>query len=260
MGLDIYLVTRKTAAAQDAHEEAWTALYERKDRGEITEEQYEQEREALPPYVHNEDVPSERHPQHLFNRRYLRSSYNGGGFNRAVPELLGDPNATLDYLFEPVRLDDQYEIELTEASVRGLAEAKRRALEVVEQLRDCDPLRVTTASPNIFLGTQKVGEADALRWFRAELKRHAGAELHEDAVKHGYSSRDGEYFGEDGLNVLAAVPGVGTFGEPAVHLIYRQAEEGLRSYIESAEIVAEFCDEAAALIERDGSVLMRWSS
>jgi len=44
-----------------------------------------------------------------------------------------------------------------------------------------------------------------------------------------------------------------------VHLVYRASDGGFDSYVQAAEITAEFCDEAIALIERDGSCEMSWS-
>ena len=84
------------------------------------------------------DVVSEKYPEHLFNRRYLRSSYNGGGYNRAVPDFLADPDrpaayGSLDWIFEPVRVEpDEYETELTEALIPALEQAKARAIEAAE--------------------------------------------------------------------------------------------------------------------------------
>jgi hypothetical protein len=62
-----------------------------------------------------------------------------------------------------------------------------------------------------------------------------------------------------GITILAAIPGKATFNIPGVHLIYRAADEGFESYVQSAEIVAEFCEEAIALISVDGSCEMSWS-
>lgn len=67
------------------------------------------------------------------------------------------------------------------------------------------------------------------------------------------------FFGIDGLTILAAVPGRRTFNVPAVHLVYRMEPDGRDHYVATAEITAEFCDEALDLIRRDGSAVMSWS-
>ena len=48
-----------------------------------------------------------------------------------------------------------------------------------------------------------------------------------------------------------------TLGSPCALFVYRSTE--VQHYIETAKITAEFCEEAIALIERDGSVYMIWS-
>jgi hypothetical protein len=259
MGLDIYLYSKADAEANRAHNEASEAFYGRPDYDELTEEQKDEIRKTIPPYANHNSAPSERYPDHLFNRRYLRSSYNGGGFNHAVPELLGSANGSypkergsLDWIFEPVRLEDQYDIELTVGSVDPLRQAKARALEVVEALRASDRLRVLTVSSNVFSEPPTHTDDDALRLYREAV---AAGRIQPDGW---WSNINMDVFG-DGLTVLAAIPGKATFGVPGVHLIYRQRDEGLDSYVQSAEIVAEFCDEAIALIERDGSCSMSWS-
>lgn len=240
MGLDIYLYTATDAAQNDEYK-AWGERY------------------SYAPHV---DSPSERYPDHLFNRRYLRSSYNDGGFNHAVPEMLGTsggkstyPNerGSLYWIFEPMGRDwDGDEGELWPDDVPKLEECKKRALSIVDELRSCDRLRVMTVSPNMFSEPPTRTADDALRLYRAAVAR---ADMRADGW---YSSKDLDVYGEE-VSILAAVPGVATFGIPGVHLIYKAADEGYESYIQSAEIVAEFCDEAITLIQLSGTAQISWS-
>lgn len=195
MGLDVYLYEKAHHEQNARHEAEWIALYERQERGEITKAEREELDKTITRYISHVDVPSEAHPDHLFNRRYLRSSYNDGGFNHAVPDFLGTSADTeypaargsLYWIFEPMGREwDGDEGELTATDVDRLRACKARALEVADELRKCDPL-----GP-----------------------------------------------------------------EPAAILVYRADAS---SYIESAEITAEFCDEAISLIERDGSCYLSWS-
>ena len=259
MGLDIYLYARAEHEQNQAHNKASEELYERPDYDRLSDAEKSALYSALPPYASTTDVPSERYPDHLFNRRYLRSSYNGGGFNHAVPQMLAtsdgnypEERGSLDWIFEPVRLEDQYDIELTAGSIDALRQAKARALEVVEALRASDRLRVMTVSPNMFSEPPTYTDDDALRLYREAV---AAGRIRPDGW---WSTKDMDGFGA-GLTVLAAIPGKATFGIPGVHLIYRKDDEGFESYVQSAEIVSEFCDEAIALIERDGSCYMSWS-
>lgn len=256
MGLDIYLYTREQNEQNDAHEKASDAFYEREDWPSDAERQAA--RDALPPYVGYTDVPSERYPDHLFNRRYLRSSYNNSGFEGAIPEITGQRHG-LYWIFEPVRTGDEYETELTGASIPALEQAKARALQVAEEIRTCDPLRTTTA--RCILGTrdhlwgQAPTEEQVLAWYREQKEENA-----ERYAEGGYSNAKGAVFGfTEGMEVLAATSGRDLLGGPAAVLVFRLGKEAHESYVQSAEIVAEFCDEAIALIRKDGSCSMHWS-
>jgi hypothetical protein len=186
MGLDVYLYSREQQEAANARERAWETYYEKWGEQPDSPEK-EAAYQALPSHQGFDAVPSEAHPDHLFNRRYLRSSYNSSGFNAAVPDMVSREH-DLHWIFEPVKLDDQYEMELTQASIPALEVARKRALQVADEIRACDPLRVSDEMST-------VGEA---------------AHVKED-------------------------------------------------YAISAEITAEFCEEAIALIREDGSATLHWS-
>lgn len=259
MGLDVYLYERAREEANDAHSNAWEEWYERfKDVADNNAEKIAA-KAAIPPYESAAEVPSERYPQHLFNRRYLRSSYNGGGFNRAVPDFLADRDVTLNWIFEPViGSSEEYSFEMSEASIPALEEAKKRALSIADRLRTCDPLRTMDASgmigpPDHLWDGLPTGD-DALAWYREEQARNAAAPLVDEGW---YSSAKGTVFGFDkGQEILALTVGRDILGRACALAVYRSDAS---SYIESAEITAEFCDEAVMLIRRDGGVFMHWS-
>lgn len=255
MGLDVYLYTKQQAEANDAYDKAWED-YEARDFADDAERKAFED--AMPKYETYTSVPSERYPDHLFGRRYLRSSYNGGGFENAVPEMTGEPHG-LSWIFEPVRLDGQYDVEFTEASIPALEEAKARALQVAQEIRDCDPLRTATASGMIgaldHLWNALPTEDQVLAWYRDEQKRMAGRD-----EEYAYSNAKGDVFGfTKGLEVLAATLGQDIIGRPVAVLVFRLNDEVKHHYVQSAEITAEFCDEAISLIRADGSCSMSWS-
>lgn len=267
MGLDIYLYSVEQRRQNDAYEKASEEWYaEGPDGASPWDRATEDERSAWRAehaYASSRDVPSERYPDHLFNRRYLRSSYNDGGFNHAVPDFLAttssgtrypDHEGSLYWIFEPMGREwDGDEGTLTADDVPKLAECRARALDVAERLRKVDPLRVAEEG-NVFT-TPRMKPADFLAWYR---KQQVEREALPSPFGGGYSTRDGTVFGFDkGLEVLAVTVGIGTLGEPAALVVYRS--EHVESYIQSAEIVAEFCDEAVMLIERDGSCTISWS-
>src|SRR5687767_13432195 len=90
MGLDVYLYNAADGAANELYDKAWNDFYERPDLDQLSEQDRKAIEKELPQYVSHTDVSSERYPDHLFNRRYLRSSYNDGGFNSAVPQFVGE--------------------------------------------------------------------------------------------------------------------------------------------------------------------------
>lgn len=267
MGLDIYLDTIENREQNKRHEEEWNALYDRKDRGEITEAEYDELRKAITPYASHVDRPSETNPGHLFNKRYLRSGYNSGGFNHAVPNFLatttGDeyPNerGSLYWIFEPMGREwDGDDGLLTETDIPKLIECRKRAEGIAAELANSDRLRVLTVSPNQLMGPEwlDIDEGKALALVREKATEYGDR-------KGWWTNRDMGWFGGT-LNVIAMVPG----GQkqflrdgrwPCVHVIYRADAEGFESYVESARIVVEFCDEAIALIEKDGSAELSWS-
>lgn len=253
MGLDIYLYTAEHAAKNDAYDAACEAFYGRPDYDELTEDQKKELRAELPSWTSSVDVPSRQYPDHLFNRRYLRSSYNDGGFNRAVPDYVGAEH-DLYWIFEPMKREwDGDAGELNSLDVRLLRLCRARAEQVIAELKACDPLRVMTVDANAFAPPPTTSAEGALTWAREQL-----------ATKHPigdswWSNLTGEFFGNTGPKLVAACPGKGPFGQPGVHLVYRSEQASLDSYIQSAEIVCEFIDEAIKLIERDGSARLSWS-
>ncbi len=280
MGLDIYLYTREEEQANNEHERLWEEAFNAthdEETGELkegkTEEDWKAASATVPPYQGHANPKSEKYPDHLFNRRYLRSSYNGGGFNRAVPDMLGRQDVGLYEIFEPVIGDDPepYNTTLTDEHIPALEQCGQRALEVANELRASDPLRsmsvMTTLGSAEHLWHQLPSEDEALAWYREEVARK---KLEPDKEEYGYSTAKGEVFGFiKGLEVLACTLGrnplagfsqqfppntvgasIGVLPEPI--LIYRMHDEGKLSYIQSAEIIAEFCEEAIMLVKQDG--------
>jgi hypothetical protein len=294
MGLDIYLYTRAEQEANKAHSDGWDRVWNEfhdEQTGNLkpgkTDEEYSAASAQVPPYRGSSDRPSERYPDHLFKRNYLRSSYNDSGFNRAVPNMLAREDVDLYGIFEPVIGADPepYETLLTAETIPALEQVKERALAVAAGLRATDPLRVMHVSAPI-LGDQEhmwnhlPSEDEVLAWYREEQqKRQAAVESASrmDREEYGYMTAKGEVFGfTKGMEILAVTMGANPLRQfsqqfppntvggqmgvaPQVVLVYRQTEEGTKSYIESAEIIAEFCDEAIMLIKADGSCHMHWS-
>jgi hypothetical protein len=210
------------------------------------------------------DAPSSAYPDHICNRRYLRSSYNGGGYNSAVPDFLGDPEKPGDlyWIFEPMgRTWDGDAGDLTGVDIPNLRLCRERALDTAERLRTCDPLRVESTTgmvgPADHMWHQPPTEDQVLAWYREEAKARAGRPSPFDT--EGYSNAKGLVLGfTTGAEVLAVTVGQ-LFGAPAAIFVYRPSKGVVDFYVQAAEIVAEFCDEAIRLIEADGGATMTWS-
>jgi hypothetical protein len=265
MGLDVYLYTKAQQLQNEAHDREEREFYG--EDWELYDLKSDAEKEAFRnnrqyEYTCNTDVPAKAYPEGntLNNRRYLRSSYNGGGFNSAVPNYLGR-EAGYEWMFADA-IDvrgGEYSKWWTPEHVDALETARTRAMAVAKELKSLEtPLNVTTVSPNLFGPSPTADAQAALTWARSQLEREK--EMGEDNwFKGGWQNAEGHYFtvGES-LKVVAAVPGEDYFGKPAVHLVYR-AEGALESYVESATIAGEFAEEAIDLIKQDGSCYVYWS-
>ncbi len=263
VGLDISLYTRDERAQDDAYDKASEELHAEGPDGKsrydlMTKEERDQWYDEHK-WVSAQDAPSEKYPEHLCNRRYLRSSYNSGGFNSAVPQMLGHQQCTFYWIFEPLGRNWQEgdDGDLTVTDIDKLLEGRARALGVEVAIRACDRTRVTTVSPNMFGLPPRHSDEDALNLYRREIKENKQAPW----GKNGYVGMGGNFrsFGEDGLTVFAAIPGVDQFDGPGVHLIFRVSDDIIDHYAASAYIAAEFCDEAVVLIKRDGTCHISWS-
>lgn len=261
MGLDIYLYERVQAERNDAYDAACEALYTpgpdgKSPRDRMSDDEYKTWSREHDTYTPSRAVPSESYPDHLFNQRYLRSSYNDSGFNRAVPDITGQDHG-LYWIFEPLGRDWREGDDgwLRVKDVDALWECRVRARQVAAELREAEaPLRASDVSilpgPQDHLWSEPPTAEQALEWYREQRKRESSFT--------SYSCAKGAVF-SDGFEIVAATVGRDVLGQPAAILIYRLDKETLESYVQAAEITAEFCDEAIALIVRDGACRMSWS-
>lgn len=257
MGLDVYLYEKAHHEQNAKHDREWEALWARKDRGEITEAEYDDLRKTITQYASSEDVPSAINPGHLFNRRYLRSSYNASGFNSIAENISGHG---LYWIFEPLDAEfDGWDGVLGLEHIEPLTRCRERALQVAEEFGSWDRLRVIEFDAPLLGGrdhqwSKPPTKDQVLAWGREELTR-------ERSMSGGYSCAKGEVFPE-GLELLAITLGTPAFAfrsSIAAFGVYRADDDSVEHYTQSALITAEFCEEAIALIERDEAAYMSWS-
>jgi hypothetical protein len=262
MGLDIYLHTAAEQAANDEYDRKWSEWYDSGLYESQTEEErvvYRAKHDINYPSGEHRDVTSSINPEHICTRRYLRSSYNAGGFNNVTEAVAkdGDEERGFYYIFHPMGREwDGDEGDLTAEDIPNLRECKERALEMAVRLEEAPNVRVTTISPNPFSPPPTASAQDALEWYQKCIGKYDDNDVF---GKHGWSDNVGSFYGPEGMKIYAAVSGVDDsfIGSlPCTHIIH---EFDMSFYVEAAKICAEFCDEAIDLIEKDGSVQMSWS-
>lgn len=186
------------------------------------------------------ETPSAQHPKHLWNLAYLRSSYNSSGFNQVVFNLVGKD---LYYVFEPNT--EEYEVR------PDLSASAARATELAQELRAATPLRVLSVCHSPFGDIAKMKPEDALRIVREEMApREEGADY--GGMRGSYSNINGDFFLDDPVDIIAAIPGVGPLGSPGVHLVYKS---DMAWYIAATDVLLEFIRNAQSLADP----VLHWS-
>lgn len=241
MGLDIYLnkytsFTQRVAAESDneaAHEKIWeknSKSYDNmtdaeKDNARAECDEYDRNN-PLPGTKETIELPSEKYPEHMFKIGYLRSSYNDGGINRVLREMLGVDLAS-------IFATDGNTYKFTPDWSESAARARAMLVEFDKTIAINGFHRVMTHSHNPFISTHALpkDEAAALKIFNEVNTKSKGS----------FGCKDGEFFLTDQLKVKALIPGttdrVGT-GQCA-YVVY---EADHTWYRQAIEIIIEMCE------------------
>jgi hypothetical protein len=178
-------------------------------------------------------VSSAIHPDHYFTPFYLRSSYNGSGFDRVVGEQI--KGGTLWDIFAPCG-------DLSSGSVRptktALREARANAVRVREEFTALSPVAADFVRRNPF-DTSEPTVTDGERAI-AIYRQEAARERHDMG---SYGNNNGDFYLDKPMKVRAAIPGTG-FGGEGVYLIYEIETE---FYSQALDIVVEFIDNALTM-------------
>lgn len=191
----------------------------------------------------NADIDAQADPKHICKRNYLRSSYNGGGFNSVANTLIGMDFYTI---FEPMGVDiNRYEYHPTDEQLQA---CRVNAVEALKEMEAAPALgatflHATTLRPQD--GTI-VSEAQAMEAYLQE------ADKPDPFGDGGWSNAFGTFWTGEPLEVHAAIAGRGLLGDDGVYLVFKQ---DLSHYINTAKIVIEFIDEALSHPERE----IHWS-
>ncbi len=181
----------------------------------------------------------------MFKIGYFRSSYNDGGINRKL-EMVGAPSlyeifphSDSDYSFQP-----------------NWEESRAKAKEALDILKSKDNgYEVTEFSANIFTEPTVTSAKQALEIFNKELERNGNRQ---SAFGGSYSNRDGNFFLNKPLEVVAVIPGTTDMlgKRPTTYVIYKS--EGANWYLKALEIVIETCEYVLAQKDSD-KYWLHWS-
>jgi hypothetical protein len=237
MGLDIRIHGKEWKEASDRENALWEAMAD--DDSESPEVDYPKE---------NLPDTSALHPENICTPSYLRSSYNAGGWNSAVPRFLKDEDTSLYGIFEPLLGEEgDYWIEVTDPGKVLLVQ--QRARDVHTRLRALTaPLTVIDLASY----GKRMTDIEAIEWVESELAKDMGP-----FGDSAYTSAQG-YINPLGIKVYGV-----TQGTRGPLLVVRAEDESgpwSKSYADSAEIVAEeFCQTLLDLIARDQICYLSWS-
>ena len=194
------------------------------------------------------DLDSATYPEHICKRNYLRSSYNGSGYNSVVGNLLG-----LDWywVFAPAGAGrDEYRLTPTKAQLR---ECRERAVQQVADLAAAAGIGVEfyASAPARPHDGIIASDEDAIAAYRKQAAEDAART--DTFMGHSNSNSVGYWFlADESLTVKAIIPGKGFMGAGA----YVVFDIDPTFYRQAAELVVEFID--YALSQR--RPVISWSS
>ena len=150
-------------------------------------------------------------PEHLLKVGYFRSSYNGSGLNSV---LNGRTGKDLYYIFS----DPDGHPFVPNWSV-ALVRCNEAIEEFAENLKTTAQYNVIDVGPNVFRTPEILSDKEALEAFLTEINQEK-----EYKFDGSYSNAVGHFFPK-GLNIKAAIEGLGVFGKPVTYLVYENTQE-----------------------------------
>lgn len=192
---------------------------------------------------------SEKHKDHLFKIGYFRSSYNEGGFNNVMLNLLGK-DYTLNGILRPSSTDGAAYVDWDTAHKRAL-----RALYALKASILADDGLYTAHSIWLSLSeSSKSSPGDAINKCRREVDRWENT----TQKTSGYYNSDGEFYPQKPLEVYAIVSGVSAIGMSTLFLIEKLKQDDAEWYVQALEIVVETIEYVLAQPDKEDYTL-EWS-
>lgn len=265
MGLDVYLTRiddfegskQRQLDLQKRSDEIWAEASKGREAHEISQTERDEIREKISAVAvelgltpkgdepeetkKHIEIPSIKHPEHIFKIGYFRSSYNPGGFNDVLTKLVGeDLYQIFDIPFEPDYTTHNWN------RVKDRINEVRAKLVAYDAENDGYHGIVTVHAITARGQSRPKNAAEALALYNEEAKKNREREKAQPDTARLFSSYMGPsgHFFKDPIEVVALIPGreIGVLGPgelPTVYAIYRQ---DLSWYFAALDVVEETCD------------------
>ena len=265
MGLDIYLerfddfedVQKRESAYRDFETKIWEEAGGYKDLTEEKKKEISQKCEefalslnldrwgSCEEGVEKIELNSAKYPEHMFKIGYFRSSYNEGGIN-SILRNFGLPDLQAIFGVDNEEHFIQPDWKKCIERVEG----------VINDLQGKGNFRIHPVFPEK-LSSENLpsSPSEALNVFISQKDNH-----NEGDKKYNYRSKEGEFFFEQPLNVVALIPGNSRYifqSNPCVFVVSEE-ENANKWYIESLEIVKETMEYVLAQ-KNISQYYLRWS-
>ena len=206
----------------------------------------------------------------FMNSTYLRSSYNGAGFDRVVPQLTGDETLTfqdiffeaLDNCFSPMTKPEVYEIDNDDGddgrtfwrkeNIPHLEMASDRAWDAFYKIKAAD--RFAQETLLLAHDNDSYERLDEDRATVTYLKEKNENKTGEPRYRKGYN-----HFYHDGLTIVSILQTMWA-SRPTITIVYQVSEEWVIGYMEAAKAAAKFAQRAIDIIKKEGEVEFVWSA
>ena len=199
------------------------------------------------------DLNSTKYPEHMFKIGYFRSSYNSGGINHVLRDMIGK-----DLYDVFIHTDDEYEFAPdwndSKLHAEALLDAYRKKI--------AETGGVSVMEIRYGLKHNNINSVqDALASWQKKLEERKSKE------NQGFDSfgcLDGEFFMKDPLKVVAIMPGAGKriFGngdEPRTYVLYK-GDDNHRWYEQALEVVIETIDWVLEQKAPGSKFMLHWSA
>lgn len=196
-------------------------------------------------------INSKKYPKHMFKIGYCRSSYNEGGINSVMRNLVGYD------LYEVFGRNDDDEYAFQPDWSEVIKRAKKAIQEIKTSIKETGAVEVMKAEHNYFVpNIAKVyslinSGKTALEEYKKVLGQERGF--------GSFSNSTGHYFLKEPLKVKAVIAGVSNFDKKPCHYLIYDAEDNLKFYIEALEIVIEMAQWVLKQ-EHSEQYWLHWSS